>query len=154
MNRLTSDERKRLNALFSGLWDNRGGVKGSWGESSYRYHPTFIRRGALLLVGGTEFSTLWVIVPATANHAPINGDSRCSMSVFPKIIGGEAIAIHGDDDGPWWDTLRQELPLMEAELAESVARIQQREADKQRDIEANRRAVLDRARKALEGGRL
>ena len=146
---LTDEEIKRLNRLFDNLWSCRGGVKGSWGASSFRYHPTFIRRNGLLLSGECDWSSLYVISPADAKMHPVYGDSRCSMSVFPIIEEGELIRINRDDDGPWWDLVRQELPLMEAELKASGERARQDQQRAEDELIAKRQAKLDAARMAL-----
>ena len=115
--KLDPETKKALNGLFGALWGNRSGVSGAWGASSFRYHPTFIRRGPLLLTGETEFSQLHILNPPDAKVTPIHGNSCAHCNVFPGV-DGEAIRIWESDDGPWWDMVRQELPKMRAELEE------------------------------------
>jgi len=138
---LTDDERRRLNALFSGLWGNRTGVTGSFGASRHRYHPTFIRRGPLLLEGETEFRYLHVLAPSDAKVTPKPECPAAHFNCFPDIDGSHT-EIHRHEPGPWWGALRAELPKMEAELDESEARrVADAKAEQQRRSE-ERRAEL------------
>lgn len=131
---LTTDEHRRLNRLFDRLWARRNGVDGSWGAHSHGYHPTYIRRGPLLLRGETSWTDLWVLTPADCEIEPKEGDSRAHCDTMPKIYGAE-VRIHNRDDGPWWDMLRVELDKMEQEFDEHV-----RNEEEERQIELSKRA--------------
>lgn len=141
---LTDEEARLLHDIFRRLWGNRTGVVGSFGASSYRYHPTFIRRGALLLEGETHFARLHVLVPADAKVTPHPEAPASHFNCFPNV-DGSATQIALAEAGPWWGALRAELPKMLAELAES----EQRRVDEQRAADekaaAERRERLARA---------
>lgn len=145
---LTVEERERLDNLFDGLWGCRGGVKGSWGASSFRYHPAYIRRGPLLLHGEGECSAMEVLIPGDCQVDPCYGDSRASCNVSP-VIHGKAVRVSFSDDGPWWDLLREELPKMEAELRETNRRRAEAEEEKKRELAARREAELAEALNAV-----
>lgn len=149
MSTLSADDRRKLDALFYGLWGNRNGVRGSWAASSYRYHPTFIRRGGLLLNGETDFGSMWVLVPADATVTPRYGDSRASCETFPAV-SGKAIRVDPTNDGPWWDVIHDEIPTMAAELAASYAERERRRLEQETARKADRAAELRMATEALQ----
>lgn len=148
---LTDDERRRLNALFRGLWGNRTGVTGSFAGSSYRYHPTYIRRGALLLAGEGEFAELHVLMPSDATVTPQPECPAAHFNPFPKIDGSHT-EIHRYEPGVWWDALRAELPKMEAELVASNLRRAEQARAEQAERSRARNEELARAAAALGEG--
>lgn len=144
----TSEMIQRLNSIFSRLWGNRGGVPGSWGASSHGYHPTFIRRGALLLKGQTSFDDLFVLSPADAPVTPILGDPRYSCNVFPEV-DGKVIDVSRYNDGPWWDVLLAEIPKMEADLDASEAKAKEKAEAEESQKRKARADELEAARKSF-----
>lgn len=146
----TSEIQRRLNALFWGLWANRNGVRGSWGASSYRYHPTYIRRGPLLLCGETKFYSMYVLSPGDCEVIPVYGNARANCNTFP-IVKGEVIRVSLQEEGPWLDYLAKEIPKMEAELEESCRRIREAEQKEMEERAAKRRAELEAAAAVFMG---
>lgn len=141
--------RKRLNRLFGGLWSLRNGVKGSWSASSFRYHPTYILRRPMLLVGETEFGGAYVLDPPDAKVCPVYGDSCANCSTRPIVGGGRMIQVDINDDGPWKAFLAAEIPLMEQELESSAfERERAAAAERQKNI-SKRESDLAAARRAF-----
>lgn len=146
---LSNESRKRLNAVFAGLWSNRQGVRGSWGASSYRYHPTYIHRRGLLLVGEVRLSDLYVVVPADAPLIRVAGDPRANCGTMPLVSGdGELIRVLGSE-GPWWAILEEEIPLMEEELEASNRARAEATAAEAAERKAAHDAMIARAAAAL-----
>ena len=145
---LTNNERstfhKRFTSLFSQLWGCRNGVVGSWGSSSHGYHPTYIRRGPLLLRGELHLNDVWVIVPPDAQLTRVAGDPRSNCDTMPTT---DATLARVTDwfSGAIGEFLAQQLDLMEVELrttlqARSDAERQKRQAEQQAAAENQARA--------------
>lgn len=147
---LTKEEATRINSLFSKLWSDREGVNGSWGASRHGYHPTFIRRGGLLLEGTTKLESLYVLCPVDCKVIPNYGDPRAYCSVMPTVEG-EIITVT-DADGVWWDILSEELVKMETEMQEHIERKSQAKALELLESQTKRQLELQLATKALTGG--
>lgn len=115
---------KRLNAIFWYLWGDRSGIPGAFMGSVYRDHPSFIRRGQLLLKGYAHgWSGFWVIPEGVTLGTPVNSPACINMGAMPPTFrNGERIPYEdalirvSDADGPWWQVLADELPIMEAEV--------------------------------------
>jgi hypothetical protein len=146
--KLTDEMQSELNQIFGGLWASRYGVKGSWPSDAFRYHPTYIKRGALLFVGETRFDTLWVIVPGDAKVTPNYGDSRCHCSTMPHIEG-KLIEIGRHDDHPAWALLSEEIPKMEQELRDSIEKARAATEQERISKEQLRQRKLDEAADSL-----
>lgn len=141
---LNNTEGLTLHDIFRRLWGNREGVVGSFAASCYRYHPTFIRRGALLLEGETHFSRLHVLSPADAKVTPKPLAPASVHDCFPDV-DGSVTHIHMTEPGPWWGALRAELPKMLAELAESERLSTEKARAAAEKAQADRRGQLERA---------
>ena len=144
-------ETARLNRLFEQLWSNRTGVVGSFAASSYRSHPTFIRRGALLLRGEYRFCSLFALCPANAVVQPKACNPAAHFDNFPTIADGRAIGIARNEPGLWWQALRDELPKMEQEIADSIARGKAEIERARQEQQMARAAELADASDALRG---
>jgi FMN-dependent NADH-azoreductase len=78
------------------------------------------------------------------------GDPRAQCHTFPKVQG-ETVEVYrnSNEDGPWWDLLREELPKMEQELREHL-----RSAQAKKDEEDSKKAIeraerMEQAKKSI-----
>jgi hypothetical protein len=117
---------KRLDAIFWYLWGDRNGIPGAFMGSVYRDHPSFIKRGQLLLKGYADgWSGFWVIPEDVTLGRPVNSPACINMGAMPPtfrngecIPWADALIRVSDADGPWWQALADELPQMEAQVAQ------------------------------------
>lgn len=124
--KLTPQESSVLNNIFYRLIDNRTGVNGSWGAKRRFYEPTYIHRKNLILEGEKCFTDLYLLIPTDKDIpvvvTPIYEDKSINQLIFPTITKGKYVRVY-TNDGVWWDTLRQEIPLMLSELVESEHKV-------------------------------
>lgn len=116
---LTPAERERVGAIFRCIWPAAISIPGSFEYSAHNRHGNYIRRGPLLLCGGYQEWTLSVIVPGDARVTPAPVNSRSNHSTLPEVDG--ELVLPRDTPGPWFQLLREELPIMEKEINEHLA---------------------------------
>lgn len=144
-----ADVRSRLNEIFRHLWGDPNGVVGGFFGSAYRDHQNFIRRGQLLLAGTCHgWRGFWVLAEGTVLGPAPNAPAAINISAMPPVLQGELINV-AQEDGPWWDKLLEELPLMEQELREHKEQVAAAAQAKWDAAQAAQAGKLCRASEAL-----
>lgn len=139
---LTKQERIKLDAIFKSFQEfaERG-----WNiaqEADHWHHGyVFIRRGPLLLFGKWRYMGMFVITPFHANVTKVEVVDASGFNIQVTCeAGAEAVRIFDEEQGPWWEFLRQEIEATEIWIKNLVEQHNQR---------SNRADALNRARLAV-----